>query len=78
MVAAPSATQRVPHAEEAAEPNDDGSCPAAHPVKALQADRAGARRYLLPADAGYATAAGAICYTSEETATAAGFQHAAP
>ncbi len=67
-----------PRAEDAAAPFADGACPVAHPVKGLQADAGGGRRYVLPTDDGYETAHAAICYASEDVATAAGFRHAAP
>jgi endonuclease YncB( thermonuclease family) len=67
-----------PRAEDAAAPAADGSCPATHPIKALQTDAGGGRRYVLPADDGYAAALTAICYTSEDATNAAGFRHAAP
>lgn len=78
QIRARAVTSPPPDAEDATAPAADGSCLETHPVKGLQADAGGGRRYMLPADDGYAAALTAICYASEEAATAAGFRHAAP
>ncbi len=73
-----AAAQSVPRAEDVTAPATDGSCPASHPVKGLQADAGGDRRYLLPDDIGYDVAPTAICYASEDAASSAGFRHVTP
>jgi hypothetical protein len=78
QIRAQAVASPAPHAEDAAAPAMDGACPDTHPVKGLQADAGGGRRYVLPDDDGYDAALTAICYTSEDAATAAGFRYAIP
>ena len=49
------------------------ACSDGFPVKALSPDAAGVRRYVLPADAGYAEAVPQGCFRTEDEAKAAGW-----
>jgi micrococcal nuclease len=54
-------------------PGQPAACSSGFPVKALAADSTGARRYLLPSDAGYADAVPQGCFQTEDEARAAGW-----
>jgi endonuclease YncB( thermonuclease family) len=54
-------------------PINQTECSAGFPVKALRPDESGVRRYLLPADGGYAEAVPQGCFQTEADASAAGW-----